>query len=168
MGKGIGEGAGRPTKYKVEYCAQVFRLALLGCKDTEMAKFFEVDDATFYRWQIDHPEFCEAVKEGKVEADGKVVASFYKRATGYQYREFVHQKVSVSQPTVVEGELTNEYWLQEVKTKELHPDAGACLNWLKNRRPADWRDKHEVDHTTNGKSMETSIVLSNGTRLNID
>ena len=35
----------------------------------------------------------------------------------------------------------------KVVVKEVQPDAGAALNWLKNRQPQHWRDKQEVEQS---------------------
>ena len=36
------------------------------------------------------------------------------------------------------------------------PDPGAAFNWLKNRKPADWRDKQEVEHSGNVTVVATA------------
>ena len=51
---------GRPSKYKSEYAEQARKLCLLGATDTDMADFFDVDEATINRWKLDFPEFCES------------------------------------------------------------------------------------------------------------
>ena len=48
-------------------------------------------------------------------------------------------------------ETTNE--ITKVTTKEMPPDTRAQIFWLKNRQPKHWREKHEVDHTTDGEKM---------------
>jgi hypothetical protein len=57
----------------------------IGTADMEIADFFAVNVATLYRWKNDHPEFCDALKEAKTEADARVEASLYHRAIGYSY-----------------------------------------------------------------------------------
>ena len=71
---------GRPTKYKVEFCEQAMRLCLLGAKDSELAAFFEVSEATLYTWKNQHPEFLEALSDGKENADAAVAKSLYQQA----------------------------------------------------------------------------------------
>ena len=58
--KDVPHAGGRPSKFKPEYIEQARKLALLGTTDREVAEFFEVDERTVYRWQHDHPEFCQA------------------------------------------------------------------------------------------------------------
>lgn len=123
--------AGRPTEYQPEFAEQAAKLCALGATDFELGRFFEVDTSTIYRWKNSHPEFCEAVRSGKDEADERVERAFYHRAVGYTYESekvFQHQ-----------GEIIRAPLLEHVP-----PDVGAAFNWLKNRRPDKWRDKHEL------------------------
>jgi len=48
---------GRPTKYKKEYDEQVYKFALLGLTDVEMADVLGVDEKTFNTWKTKHPTF---------------------------------------------------------------------------------------------------------------
>ena len=124
----------RPTKYQPGYPAQAEKLCKLGATDIEIADFFNVNVATIHRWKSDYPEFCDAIKTGKVEADDRVVRSLYARATGYE-----HDDVDIR---VIDGKI--------VKTpirKQYPPDTTAVIFWLKNRDPEHWRDKQEVKHS---------------------
>jgi hypothetical protein len=44
-----------------------------------------VSDATIDNWKAQHPDFLGSSKEGKEEADARVVRSLYQRAIGYSY-----------------------------------------------------------------------------------
>lgn len=127
MGKG-----GRPTAYKVEYIEQGKKLAALGATDREIADFFKVSESTLYLWKNTHPEFSEALKTGKAPADNRVEQSLYRRATGYS---FDAEKIFQYEGHPVRVEFT----------EHVPPDVTACIFWLKNRRPDEWRDKHEVE-----------------------
>jgi hypothetical protein len=145
--------AGRPTEYKPEYCVQVEKLCKLGATDKEIADFFDIDEATVNRWKLDYPEFCESVKRGKIWADAEVAHSFHKRATGYKYDEVTYEKIGESEGMKVDDEgdieaTKKEAYKRKVVTKEVPPDGGAALNWLKNRQKDKWRDKQEVDLRT--------------------
>lgn len=122
----------RPTKYKKEYNEQAYELCLLGYTDKELAKYFEVNKDTIQKWKKKYKEFSDSVKAGKDAADGKVAKSLYKRALGYMYDETIKE--------VENGKLK----VTKVVTKEQAPDAGAALNWLKNRQPEKWRDKQDL------------------------
>ncbi|MGH1360993.1 MAG: helix-turn-helix domain-containing protein [Burkholderiaceae bacterium] len=127
--------AGQPTKYKPEYVAQSKRLCLLGATDEQLADFFEVHVDTIYEWKKVHPEFSEALKEGKFAADAKVAESLYKRATGYE-----HRAVKIVADAKTKEDHTVEY------TERFAPDTTAAIFWLKNRQSALWRDKQSIEH----------------------
>jgi hypothetical protein len=124
---------GRPTAYKAEFAEQARKLCSLGATDIELADFFSVSSSTFYLWRNVHPEFSEAVTAGKYSADDRVERAFYNRAVGYTFES---EKVFQHQGQIIRAE-TREH---------VPPDAGAALNWLKNRRPDKWRDKQVVEH----------------------
>jgi hypothetical protein len=124
---------GRPSKFKPEFVEQAAKLCELGATDREIAKFFAVNEATLHRWKHDYPDFCESLKAGKVVADERVERSLFSRAVGYT---FDSEKVFQFQGAIV-----------RTKTVEhVPPDTTAMIFWLKNRRPAEWRDKHEIEH----------------------
>jgi len=61
--------AGRPTKYKAEYCETVVQLMAKGWSKEEVC--YNIEDGglgvcyqTFLNWQDQHEEFKEAVREG--------------------------------------------------------------------------------------------------------
>ena len=124
----------RPTKYKEEYVTQAEKLCRLGATDIEVADFLEVDVRTLYRWKGEHEEFCQALKAGKEISDERVERSLFSRATGYE-----HDEVDIR---VVAGEL-----VQTPIRKFYPPDTTAAIFWLKNRKPSDWRDKTETEHS---------------------
>ena len=127
---------GRPSKYKPEYTTQAAKLCELGATDIELADFFSVTTSTIYEWRNQHKEFSEAVIAGKEMADARVERAFYNRAVGYTYES---EKIFNNQ-----GEI-----LRAPTREHVPPDAGAALNWLKNRQPDKWRDKQE--HELTGK-----------------
>lgn len=133
----LGNEGGRPTKFKPEFCEQVKKLCLLGATNKQIADFFEVTEETIQEWLRSNKEFSSSVKEGKVIADANVANSLYNRATGFVKENC--EKVFQFQGAVIRAE-TKEYF---------PPDAGAAMNWLKNRQKDIWRDKVEFDLNTN-------------------
>lgn len=135
--------SGRPSKYKPEFVSQAQKLCMLGATDIEIADFFEVDVRTLYRWKNEHDEFCHALKASKEVADDRIERSLYERAAGYERDE-----VDIR---VVNGEI-----VQTPIRKFYPPDTTACIFWLKNRRPADWREK--VEQTISGPDGGPIVV----------
>lgn len=135
--------AGRPSKYKPEFEEQARKLCRLGATDIEIADFFEIDVRTLYRWKGENEAFCQALKAGKEVADERVERSLFARATGYE-----HDEVDIR---VVGGDI-----VQTPIRKYYPPDTTAGIFWLKNRRPAEWREIKGVELTgANGGPVET-------------
>jgi hypothetical protein len=122
----------RPTDYKPEYAEQALAQCEKGATDQELADFFGITVRTLYRWKNTQAEFCQALKDGKAPADGRVERSLFERAVGYERDE-----VDIR---VVNGEI-----VQTPVRKFYPPDTTAAIFWLKNRKPSDWRDKTEQD-----------------------
>lgn len=136
---------GRPTKYipgKTD--EQVFKLALLGLTDKEMADVLLISEATFNNWKHQHPSFLESIQKGKEPADAEVAQSLYTRAKGYEYIETKEERT---------GE--DEVKSRTQTTKHVPADTAAAFIWLKNRQSGKWRDKQitEVEH----KGLEALI-----------
>lgn len=143
----------RKSGYKPEYEEQAYRLALLGLKDTEIAKFFNIVESTLNEWKLKHPEFSESLKKGKIEADGHVVKALYNRAIGMTV--ITQQAAKLKNVYYENGKKKSEeedIKIVELK-QELPPDTVACIYWLKNRQPDKWRDKVEQEHKGSLNSM---------------
>ena len=59
--------AGRPTKYKPEYCESVIEHMSSGASLTSFAAEIEVSRSTINLWIDEHPEFMESVKRAKAK-----------------------------------------------------------------------------------------------------
>lgn len=150
-------GIGRPTDYNPAYVEQAQKLASLGATDIEVADFFEVDVRTIYRWKHVHPDFCQALNTGKEKADERVVNSLYQRAVGYE-----QDAVKIFMPAGADGPVYAPY------REKIAPDTTAAIFWLKNRRPADWRDKQEIEQHHTADDALTQLLASiaaNGKRI---
>ncbi len=100
-----------------------------GLTDEQISKNLDINIATFYRYKKDYCEFCEALKKGKEIVDYEVENALLKRALGYEYDEITYEH----------GE--------EIKRvrKQVAPDTTAQIFWLKNRKPAQWREKQVIE-----------------------
>lgn len=146
---------GRPSKYKPEYVEQARKLCELGATERELADFFEVGERTLLRWRNANQEFADAVRIGKERADARVEQSLYRKALGYTFDSV---KIFQHQGAVVEARYV----------EHVPPDTVACIFWLKNRKPREWRDK--VDHSLEGpdggpvrviQKIERKIIRAN-------
>ncbi len=131
-----GQGLG---KYRPEYAVQASKLCHMGMTDAELGFFFGVCELTIRNWRAQHPAFRNACVAGKDEADDRVVRAYYQRAVGY---DKVTKKVQVTNDGKV---------LQFEEITHYPPDVKAAFNWLKNRRPDEWRDRREIVDPNKGK-----------------
>lgn len=127
---------GRPTKYKPEYPEQAAKLCALGATDAQLADFFDVSISTVALWKVEHPEFSDAIRLQKEIANERVEQSLYRRAMGYEHDE--------TDIRVIGQEI-----LKTPIRKHYPPDSTAMIFWLKNRKPAEWREKSEIEHSGN-------------------
>jgi len=139
--------AGRPSKWKEEYIDLVYKLCLLGLRDSDLAKLFDVSEQTLDTWKKQHPLFFESIKNGRVIADGEVVVSFRQRANGYRWTE--QQAIKCRDIEYKDGKRIAERERVEIVDIErfVPPDPTCGIFWLKNRQPKYWRDKVAVENT---------------------
>jgi transcriptional regulator with XRE-family HTH domain len=102
-----------------------------GLTDEQIADNMGINVATLYRWKNDFSEICETLKRGKEVIDRHVENALLKAALGYDYEEEALDKF---------GEIHS---LKRVA----HPNTTAMIFWLKNRKPKEWRDKQELEHS---------------------
>lgn len=138
---------GRPTLYKKTFAKQAEKLCKLGATDPDMADFFGVSLRTLADWKKAQPEFLHALKGGKLLADAEVADKLFRRATGYS-----HSAVKI---------LSIAGQVEQVKYVEHYPpDTGACVFWLKNRRPDLWRDKVAEDGGDTGTPESRTFTFN--------
>ncbi|GAB3225910.1 terminase [Spirosoma arcticum] len=142
-----GNEGGRPPKYKEEYADTAHKLCLLGHTDKDLAEFFEVDERTIYNWKVEHEEFFQAVKNGKTVADAEIAAAYFKRAKGYEYTETTFEKVDskLTLEMTPDELIVQDAYKKKIVVKQLPPEPGAALNWLKNRQPQLWREGYDIN-----------------------
>lgn len=126
-------------------------LAKQGKTDEQIAEILGVAYSTLRRHEKLSAEFSAALKEGKSPADDLVEQSLFSRAVGYRVR---YKKAFIIDKTVKAVEIEEVY----------PPDTTACIYWLKNRKPDQWRDRKEVDLATSDLSnVKIEVTLpSNG------
>ena len=120
-----------------------------GLTDEMIAKKIGIRRETLYAWMKQFPNISNAIKKGKAPVDFHVENALLKRALGYEYEEAVTEIYDVPSGKVdQEGNIIyiQKKHVRKVK-KIIPPDATAMIFWLKNRKPAVWRDKPEVSES---------------------
>ena len=101
-----------------------------GLTDEQIAHNMGIRPSTLYEWKKKYSEITESLKKGKEVVDREVENALLKSALGYKYTEQT---------------VTNKGNVVEVEKYE-RPNTTAQIFWLKNRKPADWREKQEVKY----------------------
>jgi len=135
--------AGRPRTdyYPDQHPALAAQAAREGLINKEIADRLGISASTFYHWRKEHPEFCEALNEGKEVVDAKVEKALLTRALGYEYDE-VEETQDIKKSKSGE-EVAHKRRI--VRKKAVIPDVQAQRLWLLNRRPEQWRDKQDIN-----------------------
>ena len=135
----------------------VYKLALLGATDKQMAEVMKVSIETFNYWKRNKPGFLKALEEGKTIADTAVAQAALNVCLGYDYEEDV---------------VTNYKGITTVTrvTKHKPPNPWAIFKWLAMRQKDKWSETHKAELTqTNilninkfdfeGMSMEELLLM---------
>lgn len=150
---------GRPTKYEGDKTdTQVYKFALLGLTDKEMANLLDISESTFNKWKLDFPTFSESVNDGKEKADAEVASKLFERACGAEWEEEQAIKVKVAKDK-------EEIKIIKIK-KKAAPDTGAQSLWLTNRRDKNWKNKQ--DNTVKGDKDNPLLVKPDLSQLTDD
>lgn len=123
-----------------------------GLTEAQIAHNIGISHQTLCTWKDRFKEILEALKRGKAPVDIEVENALLKRALGYSYDEI---KTVMKDGVEVERTITR---------KTVPPDTTAQIFWLKNRKPAQWRDKPLV--TITGTETETDPLSKAFEELN--
>jgi hypothetical protein len=114
----------------------------LGAIDKDIAQALGVTEQTINNWKLANPEFFESLKIGKSQVDERVKQSLVHRAMGYTHTE--------DDIRIINGEI-----VITPTVKHYPPDTTACIFWLKNRMPDEFRTNPDVvNDELLGKSIE--------------
>lgn len=109
-----------------------------------------IGDSTFHDWIKAKPEFSQRVKKAKEEFQatitGKLEATLWKRAMGYEVTETETEYVSD-----VDG--SPKIKSQKSKVKHIQPDTGALIFALTNVAQDKWKNRQRVE-TVDAKEVE--------------
>ena len=123
-----------------------------GLTDEQIAHNIDIHPSTLYEWQKKYPDISEALKRGKEVIDRQVENALLKRALGYEYEEV--------KQIIEKDDKGKDRKRIEKTVKQVIPDTTAQIFWLKNRKPAEWRDKQnlEVEGNLDISSMDKLIT----------
>lgn len=177
-----GSNRGRKNKYHSHvqpYLEDITQMCRDGLMEVEISKRLGVAVSSFNVYKNQFPELSDALKSGKQHADFRVEDALFKRATGYEYEEeswitveksegeqyrdmqqylSEYPEASDEEIELFEAQNKTKMILEKRMKKKQAPDTTAAIFWLKNRKPHEWRDKREVDHS--GEITNKNVDLS--------
>jgi hypothetical protein len=121
----------RDSDFREAYIEDARERAEAGATIAELADHFGCSMPTLYAWGKKDKRFLVALKAGREHADERVEATLFQKAVGYSRTE-VTELPDGSTKTV---------------TTHYPADTTSGIFWLKNRKPNEWRDRQEQDHT---------------------
>lgn len=119
----------KPSPYDLNLCK---KLASFGLTLLQIADVLGIHVSTLHAKKKEFPNLDDALKNGKKFADDHVEDSLYRRAIGYETTEIVTK-------------FYHGNWVSAEIKKNYAPEVLACIFWLKNRKPSEWRDVHAVE-----------------------
>lgn len=144
---------GRPSKYESHVQPKLLLIeawARDGLTDADICKNLNIGKDAFIAYKKEYSELTDALKNGKEVIDAMVENALLKAALGYEFEEVTTEMTSLKS-----GESVYPAEVVKTVTKHAAPNTTALIFWLKNRRPKQWRDKQELEHS--GK-MGVTIV----------
>lgn len=124
-----------------------------GLTQEQVAKNIGINRGTLFDWKNKYPSVYNALEKGKEVVDIEVENALLKRAKGYITEETVTEITENAN-----GQSTTK---TRVVKKEVPPDVGAQVFWLKNRKGLVWKDKIE---TRNENDTKIEITLTGETK----
>lgn len=133
----------KPTRRAKEWLTEdgltkVKGWAKSGLTDEQIAHNMGIAYSTFRKWRDDYGALSAALKKGKEVVDFEVESALHQSALGY----YVEEKETLIEE--VDGRRKQK--VRKLK-KWVPANTTAQIFWLKNRKPADWRDKQETEVT---------------------
>lgn len=124
---------GRPSKYESHVQPKLLLIEAWtrdGLTLDQVADNLGIAKSTLCDYKNKYAELSNALKNGREVIDSMVENALLKAALGYEYEE---------DQATAQG-------VCNVK-KMAHPNTTALIFWLKNRKPKEWRDKQELEHS---------------------
>lgn len=119
-----------------------------GLTDEQIAVNVGVAYSTLRAWRDKYPAISAALKKGKEVVDREVESALFQKAIGS--KETIQKAMKIKESVFnEEGRKVKEsekiIYVDEVVM--IPPDTTAQIFWLKNRKPSEWRDKRDVEHS---------------------
>ena len=137
---------GRPTRYKPEYLAVMYKVTELGGTDKDVIAAIGVGERTLNTWKKKYPEVSAALSQGKDFANHEIKTALFQVAKGF--------KCDATKFATFEGEITGEK-----KYKQHYPpNVRAIQFWLINRDRENWKPINELQEGNTGQEIAEALA----------
>lgn len=128
-----------------------------GATDEELWNWLGISKNTFYKYKKEHSEFCDALKNGKEEADLTVENTAFKMANGF----FIPVKRWFKEHHVYYDDhgrkCEKDEYVEKEEIQYIPPNPTMTIFWLRNRKSADWNK--QIGNVDGGKHTESGGII---------
>lgn len=122
-------------KYSPETTEKLVKHLKKGSTITSACQAVGISRETFYDWMDKKPDFSDTIKKAMAIPDRKVENSLFKQAKGFFKVKEKHFEV----------EKDGKKQLVKVIEKVVLPNVTATIFYLKNKKPDEFKDRHNLD-----------------------
>ena len=116
-----------------------------GLSTEQIAHNIGIATTTLRDWMGKFNLISEAIKRGKAPVDFEVENALYKSAIGYTVKVKKAIKVKTKKQLKDKGMIEEEHVELVDEEQYIEPKTAAQIFWLKNRKPAEWQDRRQID-----------------------
>lgn len=128
------------TDYDPSYAARAHDLCMVGLSELEISQVLGISVGYLRGWREHYEDFNQAWVSGVALASVKVVGALHKRACGYD--KLVWRD-------------TPQGMMQELK--HIEANIPACVFWLTNKHPDQWKTKVEHEGPSSGNLLPVNM-----------
>lgn len=133
MGKTTPKKRGRVSKYDQmrisQKLASIEGWARQGATDKEIAEMLGISPATLYRWKGQYCDFREALRTGAREANGEILNSAFRQATGFY--EIQREIVKLKKVAYTEEECGIREIVRDARGNAVHEEVAEVVEYDK-------------------------------------
>ena len=137
---------GRPTKYKPEYLAVMYKVTELGGTDKDVIAAIGVSERSLNSWKKKYPEVSAALNQGKDFANHEIKTALFQVAKGF--------KCDDTKFATFEGQITDS---RKIK-RHYPPNVRAIQFWLINRDRDNWKPINELQPWGDGQDIADALA----------
>ena len=137
---------GRPTKYKSEFLAVMYKVTELGGTDKDVIAAIGVSERVLNNWKKKYPEVSAALKQGKEFANHEIKTALFQVAKGF--------KCDDTKFATFEGQITDS---RKIK-RHYPPNVRAIQFWLINRDRENWKPINELQPGNDNQEIADALT----------